>query len=105
MFAGGLVEEARGLRERFPQWSRTASQAIGYAEALELAEGRCTRAEAEARCAAHTRRLAKRQRTWFRHQARVAWVELDGGEPIEDIADRVQGEWGHHGPVDIAGDE
>ncbi len=105
MFSEGLPDETRRLCERWPEWSRTARQAIGYAEALELLAGRCTRGEAEAKCASRTRRLAKRQRTWFRHQASVAWVELDGGDRIGDTAARVQGEWERHGPVVIARDQ
>ncbi|HMP71985.1 MAG TPA: tRNA (adenosine(37)-N6)-dimethylallyltransferase MiaA [Kiritimatiellia bacterium] len=74
MFEEGLVEEARGLRERYPHWSETAGQAIGYREALGMLEGRLTEAEAFAEVVRRTRQLAKRQRTWFRHQVAVEWI-------------------------------
>lgn len=67
MFDDGIVEEAveifgGGIA------SETASGAIGYAEALACARGEITRTAAVERVAARTRQLAKRQRTWFRHQ-------------------------------------
>mgnify|MGYP002391893004 CR=1 FL=1 len=45
-----------------------ALRAVGYDEALEVLAGRLTRAEAAASIDRRTRQLAKRQRTWFRHQ-------------------------------------
>ena len=43
-------------------------RAIGYQEAGELLAGRISRVEAELRVSQRTAQLAKRQRTWFRHQ-------------------------------------
>ena len=39
MFAAGLVEEVRGLLERFGALGRTAAQAVGYREALAYLRG------------------------------------------------------------------
>jgi tRNA dimethylallyltransferase len=102
MWQQGLVEEVRGLLTRWPALSRTAGQAIGYAEVSDLLAGRCARADAETRMLLRTARLAKKQRTWFRHQAHVEWVELDADRSIEDTATLVQEQWTRHGPVDIA---
>jgi tRNA dimethylallyltransferase len=79
MFEGGLVDEVRelvgaGLREPLRRL-----RAVGYDEALDLIEGRISRAEAEQRTNTRTRQLAKRQRTWFRHQ--VETVQIDGETP------------------------
>ena len=100
MYAEGLVEEVRGLRARFPAWSVTAEKAIGYAESLDVLAGRCTQGEAMTRTIARTRRLAKRQRTWFRHQANVCWVEA-GSEPGA-VIEEVLKLWRTHGPTRIA---
>lgn len=64
MFMAGLEEEKRALHERYPVWSRTASLAIGYREGDDR-EKIFTR----------TCQLAKRQDTWFRHQATPIYVE------------------------------
>lgn len=97
MFAQGLLAEARRLREKFPQLSATARQAIGYAEAFAVLGGECTAAAACEKIAVRTRQLAKRQMTWFRHQASTAWVEADG-----DAAQRVREFWSTHGPTPLA---
>ena len=64
MFLSGLEEEKRRLHDRYPQWSRTASLAIGYREGDD-----------RMRILTRTCQLAKRQDTWFRHQATPLYVE------------------------------
>ena len=64
MFMAGLDEEKRRLHEAYPVWSRTAALAIGYREG-DTREKILTR----------TCQLAKRQDTWFRHQATPIYVE------------------------------
>jgi tRNA dimethylallyltransferase len=101
MYAGGLVDEARSLRDAYPQLSLTAAHAIGYAEVFAYLEGRYTRGEAIERTLVRTRRLAKRQRTWFRNQARVEWIDVLPGTPVEQTAERVMEHWKRHGPTQI----
>ena len=55
-------------------------------EAVDLIEGRCSRAEAIERTVTRTRRLAKRQMTWFRGQADVVWLPVSGESPVPDSA-------------------
>jgi tRNA dimethylallyltransferase len=104
MFAGGLVAETERLRHAFPRLSRTAACAIGYAEAAGVLDGALTPEAAAERAAVRTRRLAKRQRTWFRHQEDVEWIAVDEGDRIEDIADRVVEAWGRNGATAIVGE-
>jgi tRNA dimethylallyltransferase len=78
MFDSGLVEEARALVAAGKEPPLRALGAVGYDEALDLLAGRLTRAQAEGRTTLRTRQLAKRQRTWFRHQ--VEAVRLEVGE-------------------------
>ena len=101
MFGRGLVDEARRIREAGPL-SKTASQAIGYAEAYDLLDGRCTEAQAVERTIIRTRQLAKRQMTWFRIQASVHWVDVEPGMALLDIAKRVDELWKKHGPTDLS---
>jgi tRNA dimethylallyltransferase len=102
MYRIGLVDEVRGLLERYGGLSETARQAIGYAEAIDVIEGRCTVEAAAARTASRTRQYAKRQRTWFRHQVDVAWVDVARGMTTDEIAQRVLAQWDKHGPSYIA---
>jgi tRNA dimethylallyltransferase len=73
-FAGGLVEEARTLRERFDP-SLPAFSAIGYREAWTVIDGQATVDEAIAADAARNVAFAKRQRTWFRSEPDLEWLD------------------------------
>jgi len=102
MYAAGLLDEVANLLASGMVLSRTARQAIGYAEAMAVLEGRCSRGEAMARTAARTRQLAKRQRTWFRHQARVEWVDVGASDPVASVARQVQQIWRTYGSAELA---
>jgi tRNA dimethylallyltransferase len=85
MFDHGLVEETRGLLAAGFGEALRELHAVGYDEALGLIEGRWTRDAAEERTSLRTRQLAKRQRTWFRHQMDA--VRLEAAEHrLEDLA-------------------
>jgi len=73
----GFLDEVRGLVERF-ELSRTARQALGYAELLEHLDGRCTLDEAVRRAVTRTRQFAVRQIRWFRRDPRITWFDHDG---------------------------
>jgi tRNA dimethylallyltransferase len=71
MRAGGLVEEVSGLRQRL---GRTARNAVGYREVLDALDGLCSIDESFERAARNTRKLARRQRTWFQRDPRIRWI-------------------------------
>lgn len=77
MVAAGLVEEVEGLLERGLREGITAPQAIGYKEIVAAFDGECSMDEAIAAIKQATRRYAKRQRTWFRKDARIHWLDAD----------------------------
>lgn len=65
-----------------------ATAAIGYAEVFALLDGTITRADAEERIVRATIRLAKRQRTWFRADPRVTWLDADAAD-LAAAAERI----------------
>jgi tRNA dimethylallyltransferase len=71
MRRGGLVEEVHGLRGRL---GRTARAAVGYREVLSHLEGKVGLDEAFQDAARSTKRLARRQRTWFQRDPRIRWI-------------------------------
>lgn len=71
MRRGGLLDEVRGLRHRL---GRTARSAVGYREILEHLEGRISLAGAFESIRQNTRKLAKKQRTWFQRDPRIRWI-------------------------------
>lgn len=78
MVAGGLLDEARALRGLPKALSRTAAQAIGYAEAFAVLDGELPGDQLATAIARRTWRYARRQRAWFRADPRC--------EPIDPVA-------------------
>lgn len=77
MMDAGLVDEVKGLLDRGLREGITAPQAIGYKEIVAALDGECDLDEAVAAIKQATRRYAKRQRTWFRKDERIHWLDAD----------------------------
>ncbi|MDR2493371.1 MAG: tRNA (adenosine(37)-N6)-dimethylallyltransferase MiaA, partial [Coriobacteriales bacterium] len=75
LMADGLLLEVQALAAAGHAHAPSVSQAIGYKELLAFLDGRMTLEDAVAAIKQATRRLAKRQRTWFRRDERIRWVE------------------------------
>lgn len=71
MFDNGLVEEVEGLLARGVPESAKPFEALGYRQALAVVKGLANRVDALADMQQATRRYAKRQMTWFRHEPGV----------------------------------
>lgn len=84
MLENGLVDEARWLRSQ-PN-TDTVRQAIGYKELEPYFSGAVTLEEAADAIRQGTRRYAKRQLSWFRHQEWMTPVYMDDAAPIEQAA-------------------
>jgi tRNA dimethylallyltransferase len=82
MFEHGLVEEVRALLGAGLRDGVTASRALGYAQviaALDAGGGAELLRDAREQTYVGTRRYVRRQRSWFRRDHRVHWLEV--GEP------------------------
>ncbi|MEK6438899.1 tRNA (adenosine(37)-N6)-dimethylallyltransferase MiaA [Pseudonocardia sp. T1-2H] len=79
MLADGLVEETRELVGRGLREGRTASRALGYQQVLAAFDGEYPLETAAEETVRRTRRFVRRQRSWFRRDRRIHW--LDGAEP------------------------
>jgi len=85
MWQAGLVEEVRALIGAGLRDGRTASRALGYAQALRFIDGEWTAEQAEQETVVATKRFARRQESWFRRDPRVRW--LPASEPVPtDVA-------------------
>lgn len=82
MFLQGLEAEKRRLHAQYPVWSATAALAIGYREGDD-----------RQKIFTRTCQLAKRQDTWFRHQATPLYVE--------PTVASVRACWQSHGPWQV----
>lgn len=66
--SAGLVEETQMLRLKGFERNPSARAAVGYREVLAFLDGHLGREELPKHILIHTHRLARKQRTWFRHQ-------------------------------------
>lgn len=101
MYAQGLLQEAERLLASAGEVWPTASQAVGYAEAIRCLRGQFTEEEAIRETIIRTRQLAKRQMTWFRRQALVRWIDVDETMNTLDVAARVCAEWEREGAAPV----
>ena len=82
MMEEGLLSEVSSLYSKgLLVKNTTAAQAIGYKEILAYLDGECTLCEAIDTLKLSTRRYAKRQLTWFRHNegARRLYIDREDG--------------------------
>ena len=71
MLERGLLDEVRDLA---PRLGRTARQAVGYKELIPVIAGEASADEGREAAIRATLALAKRQRTYFRRDPRIAWI-------------------------------
>ncbi len=89
MFAGGFIDEVVGLLGKGLRDGVTASRALGYAQVIaDLDSGGDGTAAREPTFVA-TRRYVRRQRSWFRRDHRIRW--LDGSEPVSGLVASILG--------------
>ncbi|HEX6351872.1 tRNA (adenosine(37)-N6)-dimethylallyltransferase MiaA [Actinophytocola sp.] len=75
MFEQGLVDEVKTLEEQGLRIGRTASRALGYQQVLDEIDADHDMAAAAAATAQATRRFVRRQRSWFRRDRRIRWLD------------------------------
>lgn len=68
MLKAGLIDEVNRLRKQGFETNPSAAGAIGYRETLEYLDRGLSRDELVSSIIVNTKRLAKKQRTWFRSQ-------------------------------------
>ena len=90
-FQAGLVAEVQALLARGIPRDANAFKGIGYREVLAALEAGRPGEQAGAEVRRSTRRYAKRQRTWFRKEPNVIW--LDAALPPEKLVELTIGHW------------
>ena len=90
MFDAGLVDEVRTLLRRYPGWTNSSREAVGYREVIAmLEENPDPTPDQISACrdevATHTRQLAKRQETWLRGLTEVRFVDVSDEADLEAI--------------------
>ena len=89
MLQNGVLEEAKLVYDNRETY-RTAAQAIGYKEFFPYFAGEKPLNDCTNRLKQATRNYAKRQLTWFRHQADGVWLYVDEEPPAPRAAELVR---------------
>ncbi len=84
MMAAGFLDEVRRLEAHGLRAGMTASRALGYRQLLDVLDGTAALDRAVADTVTATRRFVRRQRSWWRRDQRLSW--LDAAAP--DLVDR-----------------
>jgi tRNA dimethylallyltransferase len=87
LYAEGLIDETRGLIERYGA-DCPLLDTIGYGEAKAVLRGELEEADAITLTTKRTQQFAKRQRTWFRRQHQPIW--LDGGDALQQALPAIE---------------
>lgn len=97
MMARGLLEEVQGLLGRGYSSALKPLRAIGYRHMIEYLKGLTTLDGAVVSLKRDTRRYAKRQLTWFRHENDIEWLHAEGSAVSERVlgllVERIEGAW------------
>ena len=87
MFDEGLIDEIKNNKT-----TTTASKAIGYKEVSAYLNNEISLEEAKELMKIHTHQYAKRQRTWFRNQLPVHFINNDENA-FENIMNIIKEKW------------
>lgn len=93
MLESGLVDEVRRLLRAGYDEGSPGLGATGYREVIACVRGAMSREEALARMQRATRRYARRQMTWFRHQLPRDALRLDARAPLQELVERCVAAW------------
>jgi tRNA dimethylallyltransferase len=93
MIDAGLVDEVRALVRRGYDERAPGMNATGYQELLSFLRDELDLASAIDAIQRATRRYARRQQTWFRHQLPDSAVRLAADQPRELLVQRITETW------------
>jgi tRNA dimethylallyltransferase len=100
MWQTGLLDEVKALDQLGLRKGRTASRALGYAQALAQLDGTLDEEQAKEQTATLTRRFARRQESWFNPDPRTVWLDALAGDLVDRALTEVGaviGDNGAHG--------
>lgn len=83
MLKAGLLNEVQSLLDQgLENWSPLSS--VGYRECVDFLKGRIrSEHELAEKIIMNTMRLAKKQKTWFRRDPQIEWIEFDKSLSIQ----------------------
>ncbi|NET59807.1 MAG: tRNA (adenosine(37)-N6)-dimethylallyltransferase MiaA [Symploca sp. SIO2E6] len=89
MIAAGFVAEVEFLCQKYGA-DLPLLETLGYREMRQYLIGDLSLAKAKDLTVLHTRKFAKRQRTFFRSETQIEWFDADEPDLLENVWERVQ---------------
>ena len=89
MFEAGLIDEVKGLLEKWKELGKTAAQAVGYREAIDHLQSDVDMEATVEKVRVRTRRFARHQETWFRGLSECEIIDLDEGFDPKQTAEHL----------------
>lgn len=86
MLKNGLVEEVKGLMEKYSE-NLVSMKGLGYKEIIGYLNGEYSLEEAIYILKRDTRHFARRQLTWFKHQSNGMWINMQDYESPKAAAE------------------
>lgn len=102
MVRRGVIEEVAAVLADGALPDGAGLDGVGIREVVEYLDGGRARDSVGSAIAAATRRYAKRQETWFRHQLKGPGLTLDATRPPDEIAALIAAEWSRAGRIPAA---
>jgi len=97
MMVQGLLREVQGLLDRGYSPALRPLRAIGYRHMIGHLKGHIGLNDTVASLKRDTRRYAKRQLTWFRHEDEIEWLSVEGSTLSERVlrllVERIETAW------------
>jgi len=90
MLADGLIAETKDLLKNRYREAMDELKTLGYQEVIQYLDGEVTLEEMTENLKMNTRRYAKRQLTWLRHQLEAQWIEVTDNSTAEEIANKIR---------------
>ncbi len=90
MFADGLIKETEDLLKNKYRESMDELKTLGYQEVIQYLDNEVSLQKMTENLKMNTRRYAKRQLTWLRHQLDAEWIEVTDSDNAIDIANKIK---------------
>ena len=85
MFRRGLIQEVEKLIKKGYGNYYSMKQALGYKEVIKYLKGKVTVEDCRKEIIQNTKKLLKKQLTWFRADPRINWIRTDNYDNIFDL--------------------
>lgn len=89
MISQGLVEEVKNILSSGYKKDLNSLNTVGYKEIISYLDGEISLEKAIELIKRNTRRYAKRQLTWFRHNPSIKWLSINSIDDLDRIANNI----------------